>query len=146
MASFHTLVIKAIKQPRYIWLCLWAFGRLWWVNRHLQSLAVGALKTPTLSTPHLLSQDLHKEIKRRVAAIAWTAKHHPCRPQCLHRSLVLYLWLTSQGISAQLEVGWDNKIGHAWVSYAGQVLNDRPEIRELTPPLRKTNPSSTALL
>ncbi len=137
MASFHSLLIRAIKQPRDIWLCLWSFERLWWVDRHLQSLAVGALKAPCLSTPELLSQDLSQEIERRVAVIAWTAKHHPCRPQCLHRSLVLYLWLKSQGISAQLEVGWGNEIGHAWVSYAGEILNDNPEIAKLTPPLRK---------
>ena len=138
MASFHSLLIRAIKQPRDIWLCLWAFGRLWWVDRYLQSLAVGALKAPFCSTSELLSQDLLQEIERRVAVIAWTAKYHPCRPQCLHRSLVLYLWLKSQGISAQLEVGWGNEIGHAWVSYAGKILNDNPEIAKLTPPLRKT--------
>ncbi|MBD2129872.1 lasso peptide biosynthesis B2 protein [Microcoleus sp. ZQ-A2] len=137
MASFHSLLIRAIKQPRDIWLCLWAFGRLWWVDRHLQSLAVGALKTPFRSTPELLSQDLLQEIERRVTVIAWTAKHHLCRPQCLHRSLVLYLWLKSQGISPQLEVGWSNEIGHAWVSYQGQILNDNPAIRKSTPPLMK---------
>ncbi len=137
MASFHSLLIRAIKQPRDIWLCLWAFGRLWWVDRHLQSLAVDALKAPFLSTPELLNQDLLQEIERRVSVIAWTAKYHPCHPQCLHRSLVLYLWLKSQGISAQLEVGWGNEIGHAWVSYAGQILNDNPGIRTSTPPLIK---------
>jgi hypothetical protein len=104
----------------------------------LQTLAVSALKAPALSTPQLLSQDLHKAIERRVALIAWTANYHPCRPQCLHRSLVLYLWLKSQGISARLEVGWADKIGHAWVSYGGKVLNDSPEIHKLTPPLIKT--------
>jgi hypothetical protein len=135
MVSFHGLLIKAIKRPRNILLCIWAFGQLWWVDRHLQTLAVGALKAPTLSTPQLLSQDLDKEIKRRVAVIAWTAEHHPCRPQCLHRSLVLYLWLRNRGILAKLEIGWGDKIGHAWVSHAGKVLNDSPEVTNLTPPL-----------
>jgi hypothetical protein len=100
-------------------------------------LAVGAIKAPFLPTAELISQDLSQEIERRVAVIAWTAKHHPCRPQCLHRSLVLYLWLRNQGISAQLELGWGNEIGHAWVSYQGHILNDTPEIRTLTPPLMK---------
>jgi hypothetical protein len=138
MVSFHSLLIKAIKRPQLIWLAIWACGRLWWVDRHLQALAVSALQEPKLSTPQLLSQDLYQEIQRRVAVIAWMANHHPCNPQCLHRSLVLYLWLRSRGIFAKLEVGWSDKIGHAWVSYAGQVLNDRPEITELTPPLMKT--------
>ena len=138
MASFHSLLIKAIKRPRTVWLCIWAFGQLWWVDRHLQTLAVNALKAPILSTPQLLSQELHQEIGRRVAVIAWTAHHHPCRPKCLHRSLILYFWLRRQGIFAQLEVGWGDNIGHAWVSYAGQVLNDSSDVTNLTPPLVKT--------
>jgi len=138
MVSFHSLLIKAIKRPQLILLAIWAFGRLWWVDRHLQALAVTALQEPKLSTPQLLSQDLYQEIQRRVAVIAWIVNHHPCNPQCLHRSLVLYLWLRSRGIFAQLEVGWGDKIGHAWVSYADQVLNDNPKIEELTPPLMKT--------
>jgi hypothetical protein len=139
MASFHGLLIKAIKRPRNIWLCIWAFWQLWWVDCHLQTLAVSALKAPALSTPQLLSQELYNEIERRVALIAWTANHHPCRPQCLHRSLVLYRWLRNQGILAQLEVGWGGKIGHAWVSYGGTVLNDNPDITKLTPPLKSMN-------
>ena len=92
MVSFHGLLIKAIKRPRLIWLSIWAFGRLWWVDRHLQVLAVSALQERKLPVSKLLSQELYQEIQRRVAVIAWTASHHPCRPQCLHRSLVLYLW------------------------------------------------------
>jgi hypothetical protein len=138
MVSFYSLLIKAIKRPRTVWLCIWAFGQLWWVDRHLQTLAVNALKAPILSTPQLLSQELHQEIQHCVAVIAWTAHYHPCRPKCLHRSLVLYLWLRRQGIFAQLEVGWGDKIGHAWVSYAGQVLNDSSDVTNLTPPLVKT--------
>jgi hypothetical protein len=57
----------------------------------------------------------------------------------LHRSLVLYLWLRSQGVLAQLEVGWGDKIGHAWVSYGGKVLNDNPDITKLTLPLKSMN-------
>jgi hypothetical protein len=52
---------------------------------------------------------------------------------------VLYLWLRSRGIFAQLEVGWGSKIGHAWVSHDGKILNDRSEITDLTPPLKSLN-------
>ena len=138
MDSFHGLLIKAIKKSRMIWLCIWAFCWLWWVNRDLQTLAISALKAPPLSTSQLLSEPLLEEIQRRVAVIAWIANYHPCHPQCLHRSLVLYLWLRSRGIYAELTVGWGDKIGHAWVSYAGKVLNDSPEITKLTPPLVKS--------
>ena len=64
--------------------------------------------------------DLQKRdapIDRRVAIIASVARYHPCRPQYLHRSLVLYFWLRRQRIVAKLEIGWGDRIGHAWVSY-----------------------------
>lgn len=101
-------------------------------------MAIDALKTPVDSQSNSLSLELEQEIKRRAVAIAWTARHHPCRPQCLHRSLVLYNWLKQQKINAQLEVGWGDKIGHGWVSYNGKVLNDRADIAHITPRLVKS--------
>ncbi|MGH2416647.1 MAG: lasso peptide biosynthesis B2 protein, partial [Microcystaceae cyanobacterium] len=91
-------------------------------------MAIHALNNPFEGQPILLNPEVEHKIKRRVAAIAWTARYHPCRPQCLHRSLVLYGWLRNQGIPAQLEVGWGDGIGHAWVSYGDKVLNDRADI------------------
>lgn|GEM_PF-2079910 len=137
MVSLLLLLSKAIKQPSNIWLFLYSFGQLWWVDRHLKKMAIQALNSSFASQPTLLNPELEGKIKRHAAAIAWTARYHPCRPQCLHRSLVLYRWLRNQGIPAQLEVGWGDKIGHAWVSYGGKVLNDRPDIANITPPLTR---------
>lgn len=135
MASFHGLLIKNLERLRSLYLRVWAFGQLWWVDRRLQALATDALGTPLPSNLQLLNQAQKQKIKRRVAAIAWTARHHPCHPQCLHQSLVLYWWLHRQGIVARLEVGWKSNIGHAWISYNDQVLNDNPDVATSIPPL-----------
>jgi hypothetical protein len=137
MGLFFQLLTKAVQKPSNICLFLWAFGRLWWVDRCLKRLAIDALNSPLEDPSIVLDPEFEREIKRRVAAIAWTASYHPCRPQCLHRSLVLYRWLRNRGIAAQLEVGWGDKMGHAWVSYGDKVLNDRPDIANLTPPFIK---------
>ena len=132
------LIIKAISRPKYILLCLWAFQQLWWVDSRLKNMALQALKHTVKGEQSSLSLKLQKEIRQRAIAIAWTAKIHPLRPKCLHRSLVLYHWLEQKGIQAQLEIGWGENIGHAWISYDGKVLNDRGDIANVTPRLTRT--------
>jgi hypothetical protein len=136
------LFTKAIAKPKYTLLCLWAFKQLWSVDSRLKEMSLEALKVPADFQPVSLNSELTKEIRQRAIAIAWTAKIHPLRPQCLHRSLVLHQWLQAQGINAQLEIGWGEDIGHAWVTYDGKVLNDRADIANITPRLsRSTNQS-----
>lgn len=137
LVLFPQLLTKALAKPRYILLCLWAFKQLWWVDSRLKTMALEALKLPGDQNPESLNLALRREIRQRAVAIAWTAKIHPLHPKCLHRSLVLYHWLQQQGINAQLEIGWGEDIGHAWVSYDGKVLNDRPDIATFTPRLTK---------
>lgn len=134
------LLTAAVTKPRYIILCLWAFKQLWWIDSRLKDMALIALQTPADNEPASLSLELKQEINRRVKAIAWTCLIHPLRPKCLHRSLVLHHWLRQQGINAQLEIGWGGKIGHAWVTYSGVVLNDRADIAEVTPRLVQAIP------
>jgi hypothetical protein len=131
------LLTKAIAKPKYTLLCLWAFKQLWWVDSRLKEMALEALKVPADLQPTSLNLELTKEIRQRAIAIAWTAEIHPVHPKCLHRSLVLYQWLQEQGINAQLEIGWGENIGHAWVTYDGKVLNDRADIASITPRLMK---------
>lgn len=131
------LFVKAIAKPRYILLCLWAFKQLWWVHSRLKTMALDALKIPADLEPKALSREQKKQIRQRAVAIAWTAKIHPLRPKCLHRSLVLHQWLKEEDINAQLEIGWGENIGHAWVTYNNQVLNDRADIAQVTPRLTK---------
>jgi Transglutaminase-like superfamily len=134
MASFLKILIKAGHKPHYIWLCLWSFGWLWWIDRHLQSLAIASLQIHPKTHLPLLSVSLQQEITRRVAAISWVSHFHPCNPKCLHQSLAIHLWLRRQGVPSELVVGWGKDMGHAWVSYGDQVLNDSPSVIQTTPP------------
>ncbi len=137
MLLLWRLFLKVISKPRYIWLGVWAFKQLWWVDSRLKELALAALNNPIPERSQILNPELKREIGQRTTAIAWIAPIHPLNPLCLHRSLVLHQWLKKQGINAQLEIGWGERIGHAWVSYQGQVLNDRADIARITPRLNK---------
>ena len=97
-----------------------------------------ALNTRDLKQSVALTPEIRTSIRQRAVAIAWTAKIHPLRPKCLHRSLVLHQWLKDRGINAQLEIGWGENIGHAWITYNGKVLNDRADIAEATPRLTRS--------
>ena len=137
MAVALYLLKKAIAQPKYIWLGLWAFKQLWWVDRNIQQKAIAALKTSPSNSLPPLDLELKKAVRERAIAIFWTSKIHPLRPKCLHRSLALYHWLLDRGISPNLEVGWSDNIGHAWVTYDGVVLNDNPDIAKLMTPFAR---------
>ncbi len=56
------------------------------------------------------------------------------RPNCLQRSLVLWWLLRIQGLESDLRIGVRKQAGrfeaHAWVEYAGEVLNDRRDIHQ----------------
>jgi hypothetical protein len=123
------------------WLRAWAFVQLGRVDPELQRIATAALsQSPVAYSLPILSKREREHIRLRVNSIAWAARFHPCRPRCLHRSVVLYLWLHQQGFPASLQIGWGEAIGHAWVSYRNEVLNDRPDIEALTPSLRRLSP------
>lgn len=140
------LLLKALKRPSSIWRCLWVYYQLWWVNSRLQTLAISALQDPISASVPPLSSELQQEIDRRVALISWISRRHPCNPQCLHRSLVLYGWLRHKSIPARLNIGWGDRIGHAWVSYGAQILNDRPEVVQsiFTPSISQPQSNSPA--
>lgn len=134
------LSLRALTKPRYIGLCIWAFKELSWVDSRLKPMALEALKNnPADLQPAIEDPKLKAQIRRKAIAIYWTAKIHPRKTKCLHRSLVMYKWLKSQGLNPTLEIGWgkETSIGHAWVTYNGMVLNDRSDVAEHTPRLTK---------
>lgn len=53
-------------------------------------------------------------------------------PSCLTRSLALMWLLRRQSSQSELYIGVKKECGnfeaHAWVSHAGEVLNDRPDV------------------
>jgi Transglutaminase-like superfamily len=62
-------------------------------------------------------------------AVAMGAALFPGRAQCLERSLVLYDYLRSRGIAAEMRLGIQRYpfMAHAWVEYRGEPINDVPE-------------------
>jgi hypothetical protein len=72
----------------------------------------------------------------RCTAVA--AHYHPLRPTCLPRALLLWQLLRRRGLQAQLHIGAQHAPNeaptrlraHAWVTHAGTVLNDAPDVGE----------------
>lgn len=62
-------------------------------------------------------------------ACAW----YPKRALCLQRSSALTCLLRQQGIAAQLIIGAQRLPfrAHAWVELNGEVVNDKPYVREI---------------
>lgn len=62
--------------------------------------------------------------------IAVSSHHHVVPARCLHRSLLLYRWLRTEGLPGELRIGVRTEHGrlaaHAWVELDGQVVNDDP--------------------
>ncbi len=57
-----------------------------------------------------------------------------CRTNCLEQSVVLWWLLRRQGISSDLRIGvrksGDGMAAHAWVEFAGAVLNDAQDVHQ----------------
>jgi len=75
---------------------------------------------------------------RPVRAINRAANYGPFNANCLQRSLALWWMLRRQGISSDLKIGarinGQQCEAHAWVEYAGEVLNDSEDVAEHFPP------------
>lgn len=73
-------------------------------------------------------------------AVDIAARNFPLyQPTCLPRSLVLWHMLCRHGMPAEIRIGVrkaDNDfVAHAWVEYAGRVINDAPDIADRFAPL-----------
>jgi hypothetical protein len=88
------------------------------------------------ATPNL-AEVSEKELQFLCRKARWinAAAHRP-KPwaRCLQRSLALCIWLEQKGIHPQLKIGVNRQNStldaHAWVEYAGRVINDRPEVKQ----------------
>jgi len=62
------------------------------------------------------------------------ARRGPGRPTCLPKSLTLWWLLRRRGIDSTLRIGVRTANGrleaHAWVEYAGQVVNDTDDVAQ----------------
>lgn len=73
------------------------------------------------------------------SVVAMAARHALGDSTCLHRSLALWWILRRRGFDGRLRMGvrrGDPSFeAHAWVDYAGVVLNDDPEVERRYEPL-----------
>lgn len=71
------------------------------------------------------------ELRGLARLVNIAATHGPIRAACLVRSLALWWLLRRRGIGSELRIGVRKNGGefaaHAWVEYAGTVINDSPE-------------------
>ena len=81
-------------------------------------------------------------ISRYVRSLDRASRHPWQWARCLQRSVALCLWMDAQGLHPTLRVGV-RKAGaaveaHAWVEYAGHILNDGPVVEKEFALLRQT--------
>jgi hypothetical protein len=72
---------------------------------------------------------------KAIARIVETASAHGLfRPTCLEKSLALWRLLRGEGLACDLHIGVrpddDGLQAHAWIEFAGTVLNDNSDVRE----------------
>jgi hypothetical protein len=76
---------------------------------------------------------LPQSAARMVAAAA-----HIIHANCLQRSLTLWWLLHRRGLASDLRIGvrrqGDQLAAHAWIEYAGVVINDRADVARLYAP------------
>ena len=89
---------------------------------------------------HLPAEEQLSVARDTAYALAVAVKYGPWRPLCLLRSLTLGWFLGRRGICFELRIGVPGGkpvssptgnpdfTAHAWVEYAGTVLNDKPDI------------------
>lgn len=70
------------------------------------------------------------------------SREGPSRGNCLERSVVLWWLLRRQGIAGELRIGARKQAGrfeaHAWVEFAGGVLNDAEDVHQQYAPFGRS--------
>lgn len=94
---------------------------------------------PCSTVPSVANSAVCGQVRRATRLTAVAARNHISRPNCLRSSLFLAYILRRQGIPVELRIGVrlknepiDNAAleAHAWVEWAGNVVNDRPDVAE----------------
>ncbi len=90
--------------------------------------------------PSVVDPAVWAQVRRVTRLTAIAARNHISRPNCLRSSLFLAYILRRQSIPVELRIGvrlkneaLDNSAleAHAWVEWAGNVVNDRPDVAEI---------------
>jgi hypothetical protein len=101
--------------------------------RRLQSIAAGrASRTLAIRPADAKALDAAREI---ASIVDVAARHGIVWANCLQRSVVLWQMLRRRGMDSELRIGVLRSRGlqvpsfHAWVEWAGNVLNDQSNVR-----------------
>jgi hypothetical protein len=93
-----------------------------------------ALSCRCATAPSILTDLQECQLRQTVRMVKLAARYSPLWSNCLKHSLVLWYLLRRQSIDSELRIGvrreGDKFQAHAWVEYAGQVLNDSPEVSQ----------------
>src|SRR5579872_1172870 len=101
---------------------------LWLVDLGLRFMGFRRLIELARAVPDEAGPQLPEHIFMYTAALELASRYHPAPARCLHKSLVLHLWLRREGMPSELKIGVRKVQGelkaHAWVELAGCVIND----------------------
>jgi hypothetical protein len=91
--------------------------------------------TPPAHPPQGLPGEWQREAALRIVRAARSAELHGlAHPNCLERSMTLWMMLRRVGIAGELHIGARKEGGkleaHAWLELGGEVLNDPAEVHQ----------------
>jgi len=86
------------------------------------------------ASPREASRPAVDEARALGRLVDLAGRRAPGRPSCLPRSATLWWLLRRQGIDSVIRIGVRTASGrleaHAWVEYAGQVVNDTDDVAQ----------------
>ena len=119
---------------------LTAFGGLLAFDLLLRFRGFQALIKRVETWPTAEPRTIDPELCRRVCAAVDRAQvYYPKKAMCLQHSAVVTCLLRRRGIPAQMVLAAQDfpPKGHAWVEVQGEVVNDKPTVREIYRTLRR---------
>jgi Transglutaminase-like superfamily len=127
-------MFRALSGPdRGLFLAAWVAMPVFWVGLRVLGLQrwlvwVGARPLAARSA----SETSLEQVREWGRLVNAAAARPPYPRACLARSLVLLWLLRGRGVDARLRIGVrfiDRQLdAHAWVEWAGQPVNDRPDV------------------
>jgi hypothetical protein len=126
---------------------LHAVGAALWLLRFRQVHDLLGRAAPVRGLSDRDSTEARASISELTRMVDMAARHTLWSNTCLHRSMTLWWLLRRRGFDAQLRLGTrrleDRFHAHAWVEYAGMVVNDAEASQHAYEPLTGVVPDST---
>src|SRR5215207_6254312 len=131
MGAARRLCTHALLRPANCWLIAHAWFMLGMVDLRLRAFGFRRTANQAITLGHRPSRP--EDVRRAYEYARWlriAARHHLVRARCLHQALALHHWLRRQRLPSELRIGVRmSRAGlraHAWVEFAGHVLDEHP--------------------